>query len=76
MKINKLNISYILVVIGIFLGVFGYVRTGAITISISSGAIAFLRFQRSTKKRRIELVLPIALALMLFVVALTLPHGK
>jgi hypothetical protein len=72
----KLNLSYSMVALGVLLGTFGFVRSGAISIALGSAAITYLRFQRSKMKRRIELVLPLALSLMLFVVALTLPHGK
>lgn len=72
----KLKASYALIIIGAVLGILGFVRSGAISLSLGSAAVTYLRFQSSKKKRRIELVVPLALALTLFVVALTLPHGK
>jgi hypothetical protein len=73
---KNLKNFYILVALGVLLGIFGFVRTGSIIIALSTGAISYLRYQRMKKKRRVELVIPIALAVTLFVVALTLPHGK
>ena len=72
----KIKYAYAVIAIGIVLGVFGFVRSGAVLISIGASANAYLRFQRSKKKRKIELAIPLALAFTLFVVALTLPHGK
>ena len=72
----NLKSSYAIVVAGILLGVFGFVRSSAIAISIGGFAVTYLRFKNSKKKRKIELIIPIALAVNLFVVALTLPHGK
>ena len=72
----NLKLSYSLVVIGAVLGIFGFVRSGAIALSIGSAAVTYFRFKFSKKKRRIELAVPLVLALTLFVVALTLPHGK
>jgi len=61
---------------GVGFGVSGSVRTGAITLSI--GAMIFVIFQyfQAQVRRRIELILPMGFALVLFVVALTLPHAK
>ena len=72
----KFKLSLALVSIGVLLGIFGFVRSGGISIAIGAGSATFLRYQNSLSKRKIELVLPLALALTLFVVALTLPHGK
>ena len=71
-----LKISYAIVVAGSLLAVLGFVRSGAIAISIGGFAVTYLRFKNSKMKRKIELIIPIALAVTLFVVALTLPHGK
>ena len=73
---KNLKNYYIAVAVGVLLGIFGFVRSGSIIVAISAGAISYLRYKRMKKKRRIELVIPIALAVTLFVVALTLPHGK
>jgi hypothetical protein len=72
----KLKISYSLIIVGVLLGIFGFVRSGALVLSIGSACVTYLRYSFSQKKRKIELVLPLALSLTLFVVALTLPHGK
>lgn len=72
----NLKLSYGVIVIGVVLGIFGYVRSGAIAISLGSAATTYFRFKLSKKRRKIELVIPVAVAITLFVVALTLPHGK
>lgn len=72
----KFKLSLALVSIGVLLGIFGFVRSGGISIAIGAAGATFLRYQNSLSKRKIELVLPLALALTLLVVALTLPHGK
>jgi len=72
----NLKLSYGLIAIGVLLGIIGYVRSGAIAISVGSAAATYFRFELSKKKRKIELVIPFAVAITLFVVALTLPHGK
>jgi hypothetical protein len=65
-----------LITIGVFGGAFGYVRSGSIVIAVGVAINSLNRFVRSTKKRRVELIIPLGLAILLFVVALTLPHAK
>lgn len=72
----KFKLALVLISIGVLLGIFGFVRSGAIAISFGAAVVTYLRYKISGGKRKIELVLPIALTLTLFVVALTLPHGK
>ena len=72
----NLKLSYGVIAIGVLLGIMGYVRSGAIAISVGRAATTYFRFKFSKKKRKIELVIPLAVAITLFVVALTLPHGK
>ena len=67
-------LASILIVLGILFGIFDAVRTGAILLSI--GVIATTKFLRSNRRRKIELILPVGMAALLFVVALTLPNAK
>ncbi|MEI6648036.1 MAG: hypothetical protein WCO08_00200 [Actinomycetes bacterium] len=61
---------------GVGWGIAGSVRTGAITLSL--GAMIFVLYQyfHAKVRRRIELILPVGFCLVLFAVALTLPHAK
>jgi hypothetical protein len=65
-----------LIVLGILFGIFDAVRTGAILLSIGTGVIATTKYLRSNRRRKIELILPVGMAALLFVVALTLPNAK
>lgn len=69
-------LASILIVIGILFGIFDAVRTGAILLSIGTGVIATTKYLRSNRRRKIELILPVGMAALLFVVALTLPNAK
>ena len=64
------------VFLGTFVGILGAVRTGSVLIALGAGGYGTLQYLRSEDKRRIELVLPLFVAALLFVVALTLPHAK
>jgi hypothetical protein len=68
--------SYGLVLIGLALGIAGAVRSAAILVAIGAATFTSNQFVFSNKRRKIEFILPMALALLLFVVALTLPHAK
>ena len=69
-------VAYVFIVIGIFLGIFDVVRTGALLVAVGTAVIATTKYLRSNRHRKIELILPVGMALLLFVVALTLPHAK
>jgi len=76
----KIRLSYAAIALGLILGIFGVVRTGSILIAIGTAGVATVNFLKQNliagKRRKIEFVLPLAVALLLFVVALTLPHAK
>jgi hypothetical protein len=75
--IDRLQIfAFILIVLGILFGIFDAVRTGAILLSVGTGIVATTKFLRSNRHRKIELILPVGMAALLFVVALTLPNAK
>ena len=69
-------LAFILVFLGILFGIFDAVRTGALFLSIGTIVIATTKYLRSNRHRKIELILPVGMAALLFVVALTLPHAK
>ena len=69
-------LASILIVLGILFGIFDAVRTGAILLSIGTGVIATTKFLRSNRRRKIDVILPVGMAALLFVVALTLPNAK
>jgi hypothetical protein len=68
--------AFALIVLGIIFGIFDAVRTGALLLSIGTGIVATTKFLRSNRRRKIELILPVGMAALLFVVALTLPNAK
>ena len=76
----KIRLSYAAIALGLILGIFGVVRTGSILIAIGTAGVATINFLKQDlkagKRRKIEFALPLAVALLLFVVALTLPHAK
>jgi uncharacterized RDD family membrane protein YckC len=75
--IDRIRIlAYVFIVVGIFLGIFDVVRTGALLVAVGTAVIATTKYLRSNLHRKIELILPVGMALLLFVVALTLPHAK
>jgi hypothetical protein len=69
-------IAFIFIFAGVLLGVFDAVRTGALFLSVGTIVIATTKYLRSNRHRKIELILPVGMAALLFVVALTLPNAK
>jgi hypothetical protein len=68
--------SLIVVVIGIVIGISGAVRTGSIIISLSASIFVLARYSQSQVKRGIEIVLPLTICALLFVMALSLPDAR
>ncbi|TNV70887.1 hypothetical protein FGO68_gene17005 [Halteria grandinella] len=68
--------SLIAVLIGVVIGVSGAVRTGSIIISLSASIFILARYSQSPVKRGIELVLPITICALLFILALSLPDAR
>ena len=64
--------SYALVAAGVLVGALGLVRTGSLFIAAGTGLFAIS--QRG--QRKIELYLPLAISISLFVLALALPRGR
>ena len=73
---SKKIFAAVAVAIGVLVGIAGAVRTGSVFIAIGASIYTAVQYSRSESKRRIELVVPLLIALLLFVVALTLPHAK
>jgi hypothetical protein len=69
-------IAFIFIFTGVLLGVFDAVRTGALFLSVGTIVISVTKYLRSNRHRKIELILPVGMAALLFVVALTLPNAK
>jgi uncharacterized membrane protein YjjP (DUF1212 family) len=69
-------VSVGLVAIGVVVGILGAVRTGSVIIAVGGAVYTAVQYSRSESKRKIELILPLLISLLLFVVALTLPHAK
>lgn len=63
--------SYTFVVIGIVLGALSFVRSGSLLIALGTLGIAF----PSRHLRTIEFYFPVGIAVGLFVLAISLPHG-
>ena len=76
-KISRIYFGSIgVVIIGVLAAALGAVRTGGVLISLSASIVISIRYARSPRHRRIEIILPGAICALLFVVALTLPHAK
>jgi hypothetical protein len=67
----QLRIAYILIALGVLAGIIGFVRSGALLISLGTGIIALAQWE----KRRFERYLPLAIAVVLFGLAIALPKG-
>jgi len=68
--------SLIVVGIGIIIGISGAVRSGSIILSLGASIFVLARYSQLQVKRGIELVLPITICGLLFVLALSLPHAR
>jgi hypothetical protein len=64
--------AYALVAAGVVAGALGLVRTGSLLIAVGTGFFAIT--QRG--QRKIELYLPLAISISLFVLAVALPRGR
>jgi len=67
----QLRIAYIAISLGVLFGVAGFVRAGAVMIAAGTGVIALTQWS----KGKIERYLPLAIAIVLFGLALALPKG-
>jgi hypothetical protein len=67
----QLRLAYISISLGVILGIAGFVRSGALVISAGTAVIALAQWNQ----RKIERYLPLAIALVLFGLAIALPKG-
>lgn len=67
----QLRAAYIAISLGVLVGIAGFVRTGALLIAAGTGVISLSQWN----KRKIERYLPLAIALVLFGLAIALPKG-
>ena len=68
--------SLAVVIIGLIISISGAVRTGSIILSLGASAFVLARHSQVKIKRNIELVLPIIICIMLFILALSLPNAR
>lgn len=68
--------SLVVVIIGLIISISGAVRTGSITLSLGASAFVLARHSQVKVKRNIELILPIMICVMLFILALSLPNAR
>ena len=68
--------SLIVVIVGLIIGMTGAVRTGSIILSLGASAFVLTRYTQQKVKRNIELLLPIMICILLFVLALSLPNAR
>lgn len=72
----NLRIASGAIFLGIVLGAFGFVRTGALLIAAGTAVVVLARSGQIKGRRRIiESYLPLAIAGVLFALALALPKG-
>ncbi len=67
----QLRLAYISISLGVILGIAGFVRSGALVISAGTAVIALAQWNQ----RKIERYLTLAIALVLFGLAIALPKG-
>lgn len=68
--------SLLVVIVGLIIGMTGAVRTGSIILSLGASAFVLARYTQQKVKRNIELLLPILICILLFVLALSLPNAR
>lgn len=68
--------SLVVVLIGLIIGMTGAVRSGSIVLSLGASAFVLARYTQQKVKRNIELLLPIMICFMLFILAFSLPNAR
>lgn len=68
--------SLVVVLIGLVIGMTGAVRSGSIVLSLGASAFVLARYTQQKVKRNIELLLPIMICVMLFILAISLPNAR
>ena len=65
------RIAYGAIAIGVIIGIAGYVRISAMVVAVGTALIAL----ENRSARKIEMYLPLAIAIALFVLSIALPRG-
>lgn len=68
--------SLVVVLIGLIIGMTGAVKSGSIVLSLGASAFVLARYTQQKVKRNIELLLPIMICVMLFILAFSLPNAR
>jgi O-antigen/teichoic acid export membrane protein len=68
--------SLVVVLVGLIIGMTGAVRSGSIVLSLGASAFVLARYTQQKVKRNIELLLPIMICVMLFILAFSLPNAR
>ena len=68
--------SLVVVLIGLIIGMTGAVRSGSIVLSLGASAFVLARYTQQKVKRNIELIIPIMICVMLFILAISLPNAR
>jgi O-antigen/teichoic acid export membrane protein len=68
--------SLVVVLIGLIIGMTGAVRSGSIVLSLGASTFVLARYTQQKVKRNIELLLPIMICVMLFILAFSLPNAR
>jgi hypothetical protein len=66
----------LIVVIGVTIGIFGAVRSGSIFVAIGCALYSYNSYTSTPAKRKVELIIPVVIALLLLVLSFTLPHAR
>lgn len=72
LKKVEARLVYLLITAGVIAGIASYVRLGSVFIALGTGVIAI----NNRGARRIEMYLPLAIAVALLALAIALPRGR
>lgn len=70
------GVGLALVLLGVALAISGLLRSGGAMVAVGTSAYSFTNYQIHQMKRRVELYLPQAIAIVLLIAAITLPHAR
>lgn len=70
-KSAQLRVAYVVIGLGIVLGIVSLVRLGSLLVALGTGVIAIAHW----KTGKVERYLALGIALSLLVLAISLPHG-
>ncbi len=69
------GVAYALLVIGILVGVFSFIRVGSLIIAVAMALIVLSGRKSAPNRGVISTYLPILIAISLFAMAIALPRG-